>query len=175
MDTAASGIMVPMINTVEEAAAAVKAAKFAPIGNRSYGGRRPIDMYGRSYAHTANEDTCLILQIETLEGLANVDEIASVPGFDVLFFGPDDLAMQLALPMDKPRKADLFKNEMEKVVYAAQKAGKVTGTVTTSPEILDIAVKTGYRLCVGTTDAALLGEGSKRMKEKLTGVDNEKL
>ena len=170
LDTCTSGIMVPMINTSEQAGAIVNAAKFPPLGLRSYGGRRPIDIFGRSYSQNANKDILLIAQIETDEGLRNVDEIASVPGIDALFFGPDDMAMQLALPMDQPRKVDFFKSAMEKMANAAQKAGKIAGTVTASPEMLDMAAKMGYKLCIGTGDVALLVVGSSKMRESFSSI-----
>ena len=170
LDTCASGIMVPMINTSEQAGAIVKAAKFPPLGLRSYGGRRPIDIYGRAYSQNANKDILLIAQIETDEGLKNVDEIASVPGVDVLFFGPDDMAMQLSMPMDQPRKVDFFKSAMEKIANAAQNAGKIAGTVTASTEILEMAMKMGYKLCIGTGDVALLAGGSKRTREAFSSI-----
>jgi 4-hydroxy-2-oxoheptanedioate aldolase len=173
LDTCACGVMIPMINTSEEARLAVKAAKFPPTGLRSYGGRRPIDIYGRSYSHTANNDTLLIAQIETEEGLKNVDEIASVAGVDALFFGPDDMAMQSALPMDKPREVDFFKSAMSKIAVSALKAGKIAGTVTASTEMLDIAVKMGYRLCVATSDVALLAGGSGKMRENFSGITSK--
>ena len=170
LDTCTSGIMVPMINTIEQADGIVKAAKFPPLGLRSYGGRRPIDLYGRAYSQNANKDVLLIAQIETDEGLKNVKEIASLPGVDALFFGPDDMAMQLALPMDKPRKVDLFRSAMEKIADAALKEGKIAGTVTASAEMLDMAVEMGYKLCIGTGDVALLAGGSSKARENLATI-----
>ncbi|HBE42403.1 MAG TPA: hypothetical protein DDW27_14595 [Bacteroidales bacterium] len=170
LDTCASGIMVPMVNTREQAKGIVEAAKFPPIGLRSYGGRRTIDILGRAYSQNANNDILLIAQIETDEGMKNVDKIASVTGVDALFFGPDDMAMQLSMPMDQPRTVDFFKSAMEKMVNAAQKAGKIAGTVTTSPEILSMAAKMGYELCIGTGDVALLAGGSSKARESFTAI-----
>jgi 4-hydroxy-2-oxoheptanedioate aldolase len=170
LDAGASGVMVPMVNTGREASLVAKAAKFPPLGSRSFGGRRPIDLYGRTYAHTANIETLLIAQIETEEGLANVDEIASVPGVDVVFFGPDDMALQLSMPMDQERKIDFFAIIMEKIALAAANAGKIVGTVTASAEMINIATQMGYQLCVGTSDVALLAGGSKRTRETFADV-----
>lgn len=168
LDTCTSGIMVPMINNSVQAKAIVEAAKFPPLGLRSYGGRRPIDIFGRAYSQNANKDILLIAQIETDEGLKNVEEIASVPGIDALFFGPDDMAMQLSMPMDQPRKNDFFKSAMERIANAAQKAGKIAGTVTASAEMLEIAAKMGYKLCIGTGDVALLAGGSSKIRESFS-------
>lgn len=162
LDMGASGIMVPMIDNVEQAKAVVKAVKFPPIGQRSYGGRRPVDLYGRAYAHTANEDVILIAQIETKEGLSNVEEIAALPGVDVVFFGPDDMSMQDGLPMDKPRPEGLFDEKMARVAAAADKFGKIAGTVAVSPQMLQKAMKMEYKLCVACGDVPLLANGSKQ-------------
>jgi 2-keto-3-deoxy-L-rhamnonate aldolase RhmA len=91
-----------------------------------------------------------------------------VSGVDVLFFGPDDMAMQLSMPMDQPRKVDFFESAMGKIAIAANTAGKIAGTVTASPEMLDMAMKMGYKLCVGTGDVGLLAEGSSKMREILS-------
>lgn len=170
LDTGAAGVMVPMINNIRQAQEVVNAAKFPPIGNRSYGARRLIDLYGRGYSHTANEDTILIAQIETMEGVENCESIADIPGIDVLFFSPDDMAMHSNMQMDKPRNTGTFLKEMERVAKAASEAGKYAGTVTTTPEAFKIAIEMGYRLLVGATDVSLLVQGSKSMKECLRGI-----
>ena len=161
LDMCTNGIMIPMVDNVDQARDIVKAVKFPPIGQRSYGGRRPIDLYGRAYAHTANEDVVLIVQIETKEGLSNVEEITALPGIDVVFFSPDDMSMQYGLPMDKPRPEDLFDKKMARVAALADKFGKIAGTVVSSPQILQKVIKMGYKLCVSSGDVSLLANGSK--------------
>ncbi len=170
LDTGASGVMVPMVNNVEDAKNIVKAAKFPPSGNRSFGSRRLIDLYGRSYAHTANDDTTLIAQIENSEGLENVERIAAVDGIDAIFFGPDDFAMEKGIPMDNQRKPDLFAREMERVVKAASSAGKLAGTVAASPEMLDMAFDMGYRLFVCASDVGLIAAASEQIRQKMDHV-----
>ena len=170
LDMCAAGIMVPMVDNAEEAKAIVQAAKFPPLGQRSFGGRRPIDLYGRGYAHTANEDTLLIAQIETKEGLSNMEEIAAIPGIDVLFFSPDDMAMQESMPMDKPRNPDVFKDAMARLVSATTNAGKLAGTVIPSPELSKIAIGMGYQMCTVTGDVSLLANGSKNKREQINSV-----
>lgn len=170
LDMCAAGVMVPMVDSAKEAKTIVQAAKYSPLGRRSFGGRRTIDLYGRGYAHTANEDTLLIAQIETKEALSNVEEIAAVPGVDVLFFSPDDMAMQEAMPMDKPRKPDVFRDAMARLVSATANAGKLAGTVTPSPELLKIATGMGYQMCTVTGDVSLLLNGSKNKREQINSV-----
>lgn len=102
LDSGALGIVVPDVNTAAEARAAVAAAKFAPIGRRSSGGALPIfDFKPTPLAETLpalNAATLVICMIETREGLANIEEIASVEGVDVLHIGCNDLLIDLGKP-----------------------------------------------------------------------------
>jgi len=173
LDTCASGIMVPMVNTVDQAKAVVDAVKFPPLGIRSYGGRRPIDVIGRAYAHTANEDVFLIAQIETKEGLKNADAIAAIDGIDALFFGPDDMSMQDGLRMDVSRDVSELVNLMKIMFDAAKKYGKIAGSTSPTPELYKAAVKLGYRLIVATGDVNLLVDGSKATQKQFQQYNDE--
>ena len=77
MDMKPAGILVPMVDTVAQARNIVEAVYFPPLGKRSFGGRRVTDVGGRNYYQTANEDTLLVVQIETPEGAANAEAIAA--------------------------------------------------------------------------------------------------
>ena len=161
LDTSADAVMVPMINTVEEARTAVSASKFPPLGSRSYGGRRVIDLDGRSYANRESVQPLLICQIETGEGLRNVKAIADIEGVDALFFGPDDMSLEAGLPMEKPRPEHYFSEALRKVAGAAAASKKIAGGVFTAPDAIREAVDLGYRLIVSSADVALLANGSK--------------
>ncbi len=167
LDTAAEGIMVPMVDTVEQARTIVLAAKFPPLGSRSYGGRRPIDLYGRNYAHADQPQPVLVCQIETEEGLKNSAKIAAVKGVDAIFFGPDDTALRKGLPMDQPRPAGYFDKALKTVARAAADHGKIAGGVFTTPEALNQAVEIGFRLIVACGDVGLLAGGSKTAAKSL--------
>ena len=99
LDMGATGIIVPCVDTPEQAQALVDAAKFPPLGERSFGGRRPIDFNGRTYSNTANEHTILVVQIETLQAIDNAEKIAVILGVDALFFGPDDVMLRRGFPI----------------------------------------------------------------------------
>jgi 4-hydroxy-2-oxoheptanedioate aldolase len=159
LDTAADGIMVPFVEDAEQAQKIVQASKFFPQGGRSYGGRRPIDLSGRAYAH--NNQPVVICQIETDLGLKNAESIAAVDGVDALFFGPDDMANQRGLPMDEPRSSKYFNDELKAVAEAAKAHGKICGGVFPTPEALSYAIKVGYKLNVVTADVMLLANGSR--------------
>lgn len=94
LDIGAYGIVIPYVNTKEEAIAAVKACKYPPEGNRGLGPRRAaID--DPEYVTTANNELMIIVQIETATALQNLDEILSIPGIDVALVGPADLSLNL--------------------------------------------------------------------------------
>jgi 4-hydroxy-2-oxoheptanedioate aldolase len=157
LDMRPSGIMIPMVETADQARAAANAAKFPPIGSRSYGGRRPIDLHGRAYFQTANEETLLVLQIETPLGAANAAEIARVEGADALFFGSDDMKMHLGIPIDMPAEMSPELAEAMKATTEATRLSKrLAGCVAASGGALRNAVKLGYRLIVGGSDVGFL-------------------
>ena len=100
LELGAYGIMLPHCNTPEEAAACVREMKFPPEGNRSLDGIEPLARYywvpSDEYTPRANQETWLVVQIEEPEAVERLDEIAAVPGVDVLFVGPGDLGMRCA-------------------------------------------------------------------------------
>ena len=99
LDHGVAGLMVPMINSTIEAKAALAAAKYPPMGTRGIGAWRASNYYldDAAYRAAANTESIVVLQIETKEALQAVDEIAAIPGIDVLYVGPGDLALSLGL------------------------------------------------------------------------------
>ena len=176
LDTGASGVMVPMVNTAAEAEAVVTAAKFAPRGTRSYGSRRLVALYGLDYADTANEDTVVFVQIESNEALANAEAIAAVDGIDGLIFSPDDVSRERGLTVVIPRPRNQWAEERQAVAAAARKHGKTVGSMACTPEALENALKWGYRLCVGAegdmvvlTASAQISEAMRQTTDKTLG------
>jgi 4-hydroxy-2-oxoheptanedioate aldolase len=167
LDTVPSAIMVPMVDTPEQARAVVQAAKFPPLGSRSYGGRRPIDRLGRGYPHGEGGEPLLICQIETPDGVDQAEAIAAVEGVDLLFFGPDDMRLRLGQRMDGTLPAGFFDEASRRVAQAARAQGKIAGSVFGTPNALTHGVEMGYRLIVCTADVKLLAEGSHNKSEAL--------
>lgn len=101
LDTGAQGVHVPLVGSPEDAEAAVRAVKYAPRGRRglagvraaSYGQREPL----ASYVERANEQTLVVIQVETPEAIACAGEIAAIDGVDVVFVGPTDLSQALGV------------------------------------------------------------------------------
>ena len=168
LDTGASGVMVPMIHNAEQARAVATATKFPPIGQRSFGGRRVMDQSGGKYAATANKDTLVLGQIESVEGLANVEEIAAVAGMDGLFFGPCDYALDSG--MDIESAANLSEPAVweaaEKIAASCAKHGKVACSLAGSCETAARLAKVGYQMLGVSLDATLLSSG---MSDNLAG------
>jgi 4-hydroxy-2-oxoheptanedioate aldolase len=162
LDMGASGVIVPCVDTPEQARAIVDAGKFPPLGKRSYGGRRPIDFVGRTYSSTANEDTLLVIQIETPLAIDNADAIAAIPGVDALFLGPDDILMRRGFAMDAPRSKEMLSSDMNAVMTACRKHGKLGVMVGVMPEMLTLCVQMGFSLIVAGSDVPFLVNSSRK-------------
>lgn len=127
LDAGAFGIVVPMVNTVEQAKEAIAAAKYPPAGNRSLGGTlhalnfaaTPGDYYRR-----ANDEILVVLQTESPQGVENAEAIYSLPGVDAIFVGPNDLTAQ----MRGPDGVDPSPAELEAMLQRILAAGKKVGT-----------------------------------------------
>ena len=166
LDTFADAVMVPMVSTVEQAKGIVQAAKFPPVGSRSWGARRPIDLFGREFSKAENEPI-LVCQIENDTGLDNAEAIAAVEGVDALFFGGDDMAISRGMPMDKPLPGGYFDESWERMATAAISQGKFAGGVFPSSEAMTKAISLGYRMVVGGGEMAFLASGSQEASDRL--------
>src|SRR5436853_2194060 len=126
LDAGARGIVVPMVNTREEAQAAVRACRYFPLGNRSNAGVRgewgEFQNY-RDYMDAVNNELVIVPMIETNQSLENLDAIASVPGVDILLVGPSDLSSDMGVPLDY--QCDLYQLALDKIAASAAKPGGV--------------------------------------------------
>ncbi|KAJ9656835.1 hypothetical protein H2198_004723 [Neophaeococcomyces mojaviensis] len=132
LDTGAHGIMVPQINNAEEAQQIVQSAKFPPQGVRGQGSAFPAighDLTMPEYMKSANETILTMIQIETRAGVENVDAICAVPGVDLVFIGPNDLAQSLLGYVPARGDEPEFVGAMNKIVEAARKHGKWVGSL----------------------------------------------
>ncbi len=101
LDGGAWGVVIPMVNTVEEAKLAIAAAKYPPVGNRSIGGglhALNFDAAAGDYYKRANDEVLVVLQTESPQGVENAEAIYSLPGVDAIFVGPNDLQFQMKTP-----------------------------------------------------------------------------
>lgn len=174
IDMRPSGIMVPMVDTAEQARRVVEAARFPPLGKRSYGGRRIRDLEGAEYFRTANTDMLILAQIETPEAVANAEAIAATPGIDALFFGADDLKVRLDLPPTLAvTESDQLMKAMERTGRAAKNAGKLSGCVAANSPTLSLAISQGYQIIAGGGDVLFLREAApKKLKELRDAIES---
>jgi 4-hydroxy-2-oxoheptanedioate aldolase len=167
LDAGAAGIIVPMVENVQEAKAMIAAAKFPPLGNRSYGGRRVVDFQGRGYYKTANQDTVLIIQLESNEAVAQADEIASTAGVDGLFLGPDDLFIRDGKDVDMAKTPETIGKQHKTVAAACRKHGKLLVGHGVNDATLGMAKEYGYDMVIGGGDVTFLAGGSKTASQKM--------
>ena len=147
LDAGARGIIVPMVNTKEEATAMVRACKYSPLGDRSNAGIRgewgETKSY-RDYLDTVNNELVIIPMIETQQAINNIDEILSVPGIDVLLVGPSDLSIELNVPLDY--QSDTYQKGLDKIATACKNHGVVPGMYFIPPNTdPDFYVKKGFK------------------------------
>ena len=122
LDCGAAGLLVPCVNTAEQAEEIITHAKYPPLGNRGVALSRPHSLYGRpkaaEYLLQANETTFIAVQAESPEAIENLEKIASTPGIDAIFVGPSDLSVSLGIPgqVTHPKEVEAI----EKVIQVCQ-------------------------------------------------------
>ena len=173
LDAGAAAVIVPMVNSKEQAEAAVKAAKYPPLGGRSWGGYTAFQTYGLSpadYLRKANSITQVFAMIETQAALDAVEEIAAVPGLDGLFVGPSDLSIALSkgAGIDKTAKHTL--DAMKLIAAAAAKNNLVAGAFAGSADVINTYAAMGYIFMAGAVDVDLLQAGAESLIKAVKGV-----
>lgn len=172
LDVGAKGVIVPMVNTAEDARAAVSACRYPPLGLRSCGPMRPALLEGFGYLATANDTTACILMIETEDGLQNVEAIAAEQGVDALFIGPVDLCFGLGIPpgqFDHPK----FVGAVARILAACKANNIAAGMFGYSPALAASAVAQGFDFVSIGTDISFVREGLTRAMAVASGVDPE--
>jgi 4-hydroxy-2-oxoheptanedioate aldolase len=155
LDAGALGVVVPMIQTPEDARRAVEACLYPPTGRRSFGPVRVGVRDGPGYFSSANARVAVIPMIETAEALASVEDIAAAPGVDALFVGPFDLSVALGLPPGDNDGKPAFDDAIRKVSAAARRAGVATA-VLSNAKIAPLRIEQGFQMISVTTDIAAL-------------------
>lgn len=164
LDAGASGIIAPMINAAQEAEALVRATKYPPLGERSWGPTLAVNHSGLSatdYLSRANLLTMTIAMIETRQALARIDEILAVPGIDGIFIGPADLSIALsegALLAPDSRAVDAA---MADALARCRHHGKLACAFTADGDKARSVLASGYHLVIAGTEIAQLRSGAR--------------
>ena len=160
LDAGAHGIVIPMVNSAEEAREAVRACRYAPEGARSFGPSRAALSAGPDYFATANQSVACIPMIETREAVEALDEILAVPGIDAIYVGPNDLSISLGLP-PAPDNPGAYQEAYQRIAKACAAHG-VTAGIHANPNLAGKHLATGYRLITIASDLGGLAAGAAR-------------
>jgi 2-keto-3-deoxy-L-rhamnonate aldolase RhmA len=162
LDTGVGGVMVPMVETRAEAAAAVEACQYPPDGRRGIAAGRAAG-YGAEFAEyvsRANDEVTVILQIEAEAAVENAEEIAAVEGVDALFVGPADLSADVGALGDW--EDERVQRAIERTVVAGEAAGVPVGTLASRPEAVGRWHALGFDFLIVGIDAFHLLDGHER-------------
>ena len=174
MDSGAGGIIVPMVNSAEQAAAAVAAIKYPPEGRRGIGYCR-ANTYGADfpqYFDAANESSVVIVQIEHADGVENIDSILDVNGVDGVFVGPYDLSgsMDVLGELDHPK----MRAALQRINQSCRNHHLPAGlhVVAPEPERVKNAIEQGFRFIALSIDSVLLTHSARELLEKARKLDS---
>ena len=162
LDAGADGIMVPYVQSPEEAAAAVAAMRYPPDGIRGVASSVRAARFGTdfsTYQEKSKDGLLTVLQIETSTGVDAAREIAEVDGVDVLFVGPNDLSFSLGIPkeFDHPD----FTDALDRVAEGARAAGKAAGILLQTPEQVPSIIERGYTFIALGSDTSYVASGAE--------------
>ncbi len=170
LDAGAQGVIVPVVNTVQDAEQAVAACYYPPKGQRSCGPMRDAMLEGLSYLATANDEVACLLMIETEEGIKNLDAIAAVEGVTGLFVGPMDLTYGLGLtPGDFAHEK--FIQAISDIRAACKSNGLVCGIFGYDAAMAAQSIADGFDFASVGTDISFMREGVSRSLSIARGED----
>ena len=176
LDNGAQGIVAPHVDTAAEAEAVVSHCRFPPVGHRSLGGAlqqlRFETMPVADACRAVNEQTLIVVMIESPLGVANCDEIAAVDGVDVLLIGSTDLSLEMGIPgeFEHPRIVEAY----EAVIAACRRHGKHPGMggMYTAP-LFERYVGMGARFILSGSDFAFLMQGARERSALLRRIGGQ--
>jgi len=164
LDAGAFGIVVPMVDTVEQAQVAIAAAKYPPVGNRSLGGSLHSLNFGAAageYYQKANDEILVILQTESPQGVENAEAIYSLPGVDAIFVGPVDLRAQMRSPDGQEATQEEFEQMLQRVLTTGKKVGTPVGLHVQSAEIAERRIAEGWQFIALSSELRMMVAGAQ--------------
>ena len=168
LEAGAQGIMYPRCESAAEAAEVVRWAKFAPLGERGVDSANADAPYCsapiKPYLQKANEETLVIVQIESPKALEELDAIAKIPGVDVLMFGPGDFSVLAGVPYQFDHA--ILVDAIKRVAAATKKAGIHWGTVSPTPEHTRKLMDLGARFICHNADIVIVKRGLEQIQSQ---------
>ena len=177
LDAGAWGIVVPMVNTVQQAKTAIAAAKYPPVGNRSVGGgMHALNFAAASgeYYERANDETLVILQTESPTGVSNAEAIYSLPGCDAIFIGPVDLRFNMRTPDGGKPTDEEHEALVQEVIRIGKKVGTPTGIHCMDPESALERAEQGMQFLAVASDLRMMNATAGQYVKTLWPEGEEK-
>jgi 4-hydroxy-2-oxoheptanedioate aldolase len=166
LDIGAQTVLVPYVQNVDEARAAVAAVRYPPRGVRGVGGTTRATRFGRirDYAKRAHEETCLLVQLETQDALGHIEAIAAVDGIDGLFIGPADLhaSMGYAGEVANPNVFPLIEDAIRRI----RATGKAPGILVGDEALAKRCIDAGSLFTAVGSDTGILARGAEQLAAK---------
>lgn len=169
LDAGAAGVMVPMVESADQARLAVEWSTYPPLGHRGFGALYDDQYVQGDVAATieqANAEVIVIAQVETVAGIGHVEAIAAVDGIDVVWIGPYDLSISLRVPGEFDDS--VYVEAVERLLDAARTAGKAAGVAVGSVEEGAAELARGFR-CLAFSDIALFQQALREGIDALRG------
>ena len=168
LDLGVQTLLVPYVQTADEAARAVAATRYPPRGVRGFAGATRASRFGRiSNYHTRCEDElCVLVQVETRSALANIEAIAQVDGVDGVFIGPGDLAADLG-HVGHPAHAQV-QAAIEDAIHRIQAAGRAAGILTGDERLARRYLELGCVFVAVGSDVAMLARGTEQLAARFS-------
>lgn len=169
LDNGAQGIVVPMVNSRQEAEDAVSAMMYPPTGTRSVGGSvHALNFRGTAseYYAQANDELLVVLQCEHIKSVENADEIFSVPGIDAIFVGPNDLAASMRPAVNKPPSPEATKEALSHILKTCKKHNVAPGIHVGSAEEALMRIEEGWQfIAIGSELKMMLSATSETIQK----------
>ena len=166
LDIGAQSLLIPYVENAEEARAAVAATRYPPTGVRGVAGTTRASRFGRikNYARIAQQEMCVLLQVETESALKNIEAICAVDGVDGVFIGPADLHASLGYTGETGNPAVI--PMIEDAIRRIRKAGKAPGVLTSVETEVKRYIAAGCLFTAVGSDVGLLARGSEQLLAK---------
>lgn len=170
LDNGAHGVVVPMVNSKQEAEDAVSAVLFPPAGTRSVGGSAHalnFDTTAPEYYAKANDELLIVLQCEHIDSVESADDIFAVPGIDAIFVGPNDLAASMRGKDGSPPSGQATQDAMDHILKTAKKHGVAPGVHCANAEEALHRIEQGWQFLAIGSELKMMLNGTADVMKKL--------
>jgi 4-hydroxy-2-oxoheptanedioate aldolase len=176
LDNGGHGVVVPMVNTRQEALDGVSACLYPPQGTRSVGGSVHALNWGASptdYYAKANDEVLVVLQCEHIDAVRDFDNVYGVGGVDAVFVGPNDLAASMRTSDGKPPKGEDFQQALKDILAGCKRLGIAAGLHTFSAEEAKIRIAEGWQFIAVSSELKMMVDGAAKIVSSLGGSSGD--